>query len=222
MNCTKCGSPLGENDRFCMICGTPAGVPAPQGGQPAPGPAAPQGYTPIVPESQQAQPQPQRMPYVQPVMQGANITIPAGRKYRIVCPDCGNVADAIKRDPSAGFPCTKCGKAYAYGGQLLIYRMGNGLPSAAIVPVAIYIDGVFYGEMANRDSVRIMLSTGTHIIGLGARPGTIMNKMQSNQFQITVTPELYNFAFKVSVVYRYMGPYGLELKQCSPAEIPDI
>ena len=236
MNCVKCGNPIVDGNRFCMICGTPVDA-APQapaaGTAPAPGPAPDAGgVAPVTVNQQtvaqaQAQPQqpaPQRemMPYAPPMTDGTNVTIPFGRKYRVVCPDCQTVVDNLKRDQTYGFPCTRCGKAYAYGGQLLLYRMGNGLPSAAIVPVAIYIDNVFYGEIANRESLRIMLSAGTHVIGLGARPGTIINRMQSNQFQITVGPQANNLAFKVSVVYRYMGPYGLELKQCNPEEIPDI
>lgn len=235
MNCVKCGNPVVEGNKFCMICGTPVQA-APQapvaGNAPAPGPApetAPVAPVEINPQTvAQAQPQPQaqstyqQIPYAAPTTDGTNINIPIGRKYRVVCPDCQTVGDTLKRDASFGFACPRCGKAYAYGGQLLIYRMGNGLPSAAIVPVAIYIDNVFYGEVANRESVRIMLSSGTHVIGLGARPGTRINRMQSNQFQITVGPQTNNLAFKVSVVYRYMGPYGLELKQCNPEEIPDI
>ena len=237
MNCVKCGNPIPDGNRFCMICGTPVEV-APQapvaGNAPAPGPAPE--TAPVAPvqidnqtvaqaqaQSQaQSQSHYQQIPYAPPMTDGTNINIPVGRKYRVVCPDCQTVVDALKRDESFGFGCTRCGKAYAYGGQLLLYRMGNGLPSAAIVPVAIYIDNVFYGEITNRESLRIMLSTGTHIIGLGARPGTRVNKMQSNQFQITVGPQANNLAFKVSVVYRYMGPYGLELKQCAPEEVPDI
>lgn len=232
MNCVKCGNPIVDGNRFCMICGTPVDA-APQvpaaGNAPAPGPAvqetapvAPVEINPQTVAQAQPQPQPQTMPYTPPITDGTNVTIPFGRKYRVVCPDCQTVVDNLKRDETYGFACTRCGKAYAYGGQLLLYRMGNGLPSAAIVPVAIYIDNVFYGEIANRESLRIMLSTGTHVIGMGARPGTRINRMQSNQFQITVGPQTNNLAFKVSVVYRYMGPYGLELKQCNPEEIPDI
>lgn len=237
MNCVKCGNPIVEGNRFCMICGTPVQA-APQapvaGNAPAPGPA--RETAPVAPveinnqtvAQAQAQSQPQsqsqyqQIPYVPPITDGTNVTISFGRKYRVLCPDCQTVIDTLKRDQTYGFPCTRCGKAYAYGGQLLLYRMGNGLPSAAIVPVAIYIDNVFYGEIANRESLRIMLSAGTHVIGLGARPGTMFNRMQSNQFQITVGPQANNLAFKVSVVYRYMSPYGLELKQCNPEEIPDI
>ena len=44
MNCVKCGNPVGEGNRFCMICGTPVGAPvqsqaAAPAAAPAPGPA---------------------------------------------------------------------------------------------------------------------------------------------------------------------------------------
>lgn len=236
MNCVKCGNPIVDGNRFCMICGTPVDA-APQapaaGTAPAPGPAPDAGgVAPVTVNQQtvaqaQAQPQqpaPQRemMPYAPPMTDGTNIIIPFGRKYRIVCPDCHSVSETLKRDETAAFPCGTCGKAYAYGGQLLLYRMGNAHPALSITPVAVFIDGVYYGDIGNRESLRIMLSTGNHVIGMGAKPGTRINKMQSNQFQITVGPQSNNLAFKVSVVYRYMGPYGLELNQCNPEEIPDI
>lgn len=234
MNCVKCGNPIVDGNRFCMICGTPvdAAAQAPVAGTAAPGPAPDAGgVAPVVVNQQtvaqaQAQPQqvPQRemIPYAPPMTDGTNVIIPLGRKYRIVCPDCHSVSETLKRDESAAFPCGTCGKAYAYGGQLLLYRMGNAHPAISITPVAVFIDGVYYGDIGNRESLRIMLSTGNHVIGMGAKPGTRINKMQSNQFQITVGPQSNNLAFKVSVVYRYMGPYGLELNQCNPEEIPDI
>ena len=147
MNCVKCGNPIVDGNRFCMICGTPvdAAPQAPAAGiAPAPGPVvqetapvAPVEINPQTVAQAQPQPQPQTMPYTPPITDGTNVTIPFGRKYRVVCPDCQTVVDNLKRDETYGFACTRCGKAYAYGGQLLLYRMGNGLPSAAIVPVAI-------------------------------------------------------------------------------------
>ena len=212
MNCIKCGSVLRDGNKFCMICGTPVGTSASQG---APAPAAQ-----AVPVQAPA-PEP-LIPYYQPVMDGANITLPLSRKFRVRCPDCGNVSDDIKRDVTAGFPCPVCKKAYAYGGQLLLYRMGNGMPSCSLLPVDIMIDGVPYGEITNRESVRIMLSSGTHIIGMRSRPAWPYSPNQSNQFQITVGPQSYNLAFKLSIVYRYMASNGLELAECAPEEIPDI
>ena len=220
MNCINCGNPIVDGNNFCMICGTPvAGASAPQPAYAAPGAPAPAAPAPA---AQAPVAQPQQLPYAPPVMEGSNVIIPVGRKFRIVCPDCGIVMDDIKRDTSAGYACRACGKAYAYGGQVLLYRMGNGLPSASLVPTVVNIDGVLYGEIANRESLRIMVAAGTHTIDITHRPGTIRNKVQSNRFQFVIGPQCNNVAFKFSVVYRYMAPYGLELSVCNPQEIPDI
>lgn len=215
MNCIKCGEPVGEGFKFCMKCGTPVGS------QPAPGPeASAPSVAPV--EINPTAPEKPSMPYYQPVMQGGNIMLPVGRKFRVRCPDCGCVQDDIKRDTTAGFPCPSCKKAYAYGGQLLIYRMGCFYPLYAAVPMSIVIDGFDYGSITNQESVRIMLASGPHTVCCG----NIGNKL-SNQFQIVVSPEYYNFAFKFNLVYH--GPWTypgrgipMEFTQCAPEEIPDI
>ena len=215
MNCIKCGEPVGEGFKFCMKCGTPVGS------QPAPGPEASAPAAAPVDINPQASEKPS-IPYYQPVMEGGNITLPVGRKFRVRCPDCGHVQDDIKRDTTAGFPCPVCKKAYAYGGQLLIYRMGCFYPLYAAAPMSIVIDGLDYGRITNQESVRIMLAPGTHTVCCG----NIGNKL-SNQFQIVVSPEYYNFAFKFNLVYH--GPFSypgrgipMEFTQCAPEEIPDI
>ena len=241
MNCVKCGNPLVEGNKFCMICGTPAGAsvqtPAPAavpGTAPAPGPS--QDQVPLAPveinpqtvaqaQAQAQVPPPPKapvIPYAPPMVDAANnIIIPVGRKFRVYCPDCRHLSDDIKRDATAGFPCPVCKKAYAYGGQVLIYRMGNGMPSCAVMPVNIIIDGVAYGEIKNRESVRIMLSAGTHVVGVQGASFTTRNS-KSNQFQIVVGPQTYNFAFKVSVYFRYMNSDGLDFAVCNPEEVPNI
>ena len=220
MNCVNCGSVLGEGNKFCMKCGTPVGS------MPAPGPeAAPQAtiapveINPTAPVRQQA---PAVIPYAPPVMQDGNVVIPVKRKFRLVCPGCGSVIEDIKRDATAGYPCNLCGKTYAYGGQVLIYRCGNGMPSCALLPVDIIIDGLVYGEIKNTEAVRIMLASGTHVIGVRSRPGWPNSPVTSNQFQVVIGPQSYNLAFKASTVYRYMASNGVELRQCNPEEIPNI
>ena len=217
MNCAKCGNTLGEGNRFCMICGTPVGTQVqPQSSAPAGGPA------PAPAPQQVSGAASLTIPYAPPSMQDGNIIIPVKRKYRIVCPDCHTVTEDLKRDATPGFPCRFCGKAYAYGGQVLIYRMGNGMPSCSLLPVDIMVDGVVYGEIKNRESVRIMLSSGTHIIGMMSRPAWPYSSNNSNQFQIVVGPQSNNLAFKLSISYRYMASDGLDLVQCAPQEVPDI
>ena len=217
MNCVKCGNVLGEGNKFCRICGTPVGTRVqPQSSAPAGGPAP-------APVSRQAsQAAPLSIPYAPPSMQDGNIIIPVKRKYRVVCPDCHKVSEELKRDATPGFPCRFCGKTYAYGGQVLIYRMGNGMPSCSLLHVDITVDGVIYGEISNRESVRIMLPNGTHVIGMVSRPAWPYSSNYSNQFQIVIGPQSYNLAFKLTISYRYMASDGLELAPCAPEEIPDI
>ncbi len=211
MNCVKCGSVVAEGNNFCMVCGTPVGASAPQSA-PAPAPQA----NPV-PQSEQPS-----IPYYQPVMDGANITLPLSRKFRIRCPDCGRVSDDIKRDLTVGFPCPSCKKAYSYAGQVLIYRMGCFYPLYASAPMDIVIDGLDYGRITNQESVRIMLPAGPHVVCCGN-----LGRNLSNAFQIVVTPEYYNFAFKFNLVYH--GPFTypgrgipMEFTQCAPEEIPNI
>ena len=223
MNCVKCGNPIAEGNRFCMICGTPVQAQAqPQAAAPAAGPAPAPGPAQFQAPPVTAEPNaPQELPYAPPVMQGGNCIIPVGRTFRIRCPDCGHVSDDIKRDTTAGYPCPVCKKAYAYGGQLLIYRMGSFHPLIIGGTYKVFIDGVDFGEIRNHSSVRIMIPSGTHTVCCGR-----FNKM-SNQFQITVNPQYYNFAFKFNIIYRRFGLPGdggfpVEFMQSNPEEIPYI
>jgi hypothetical protein len=211
MNCPKCGSVLAAGNRFCMICGTPVGDSAPQA---APGPETQANPVPLAEQA--------TIPYYQPVMQGNFITLPLSRKFRILCPNCRHVSDDIKRDLTAGFPCPVCNKAYAYGGQVLIYRMGCFYPLYAAATMSIIIDGQDYGRITNQESVRIMLPPGPHTVCCGN-----VGQKTSNGFQIVISPEYYNFAFKFNLVYH--GPFTtpgrgipMEFIQCAPEEIPNI
>lgn len=198
MKCYKCGNPMSDDAKFCMSCGTPAAVQPP------------------------TQPVRTAFPYIPARMEGGNIIIPTGRRYRVHCPDCGRVSDDLKRDESAGYPCPVCKKAYAYMGQVLIYRMGTPYPLHVAIQIHIMIDGCEYGEIKNQDSVRVMLGPGTHLVscdGYGLR-----NPMQ---YKIEVTPEFNTYAFKFSLIYS--GPFtypgrGItnEFKPCAPEEIPNI
>ena len=224
MNCVKCGNPVAEGNNFCMICGTPvASAQAQTAPAPAPGPAQDAASIPPVEINPQpgAKPEPVEIPYAPPVMEGNNCIIPVGRSFRIRCPDCGHISDDIKRDTSAGYPCPVCKKTYAYGGQLLLYRMGSFHPLIMAVPYNIFIDGVDYGVTTNHSSLRIMLSSGPHIVCCGN-----MYK-KTNQFQIVVSPEFNSFGFKFNIIYRPFGlpsdhGFPIELKSCAPQEVPYI
>jgi predicted RNA-binding Zn-ribbon protein involved in translation (DUF1610 family) len=219
MFCIKCGKPLNEGASFCSNCGTPAGE-ASQAPQTPQAPQALQDGTSInVSYDESSQ---QVIPYEPPVMEGGNIIIPVHRRYRIFCPDCGHVTDNIKKDTSAGYPCPVCGKAYAYAGQLLMYRQPDFYPLHAIQKTTVMLDGRECGDLVDRDPVRLMLGPGTHMVTVG---GYGLHRPQ--QYQITVTPEFNTFAFKFQLVYT--GPFTYpgrgtinEFKPCRPEDIPNI
>ena len=198
MNCYKCGKPMADDAKFCMSCGSPAAVQPP------------------------AEPVRTAFPYIPPRMEGGNIIIPIGRKYRVRCPDCGNVSDDLKRDESAGYPCPVCKKAYAYAGQLLVYRMGSFHPLYVARQISITVDGCDYGLIQNQDSVRVMLAPGSHVVSCDSYG--LRNPMQH---KIDITPEFNTYAFKFNLIYT--GPFTYpgrgttnEFKQCAPEEIPNI
>ncbi len=198
MNCYKCGKPMADDAKFCMSCGSPAAVQPP------------------------AEPVRTAFPYIPPRMEGGNIIIPIGRKFRVRCPDCGNVSDDLKRDESAGYPCPVCKKAYAYAGQLLVYRMGSFHPLYVARQISITVDGCDYGLIQNQDSVRVMLAPGPHVISCDSYG--LRNPMQ---YKIDITPEFNTYAFKFNLIYT--GPFTYpgrgttnEFKQCAPEEIPNI
>lgn len=228
MNCTNCGNPIGEGFKFCMKCGTPVGAPAAApASAPAPGPAASSTapvYAPVAPATgtPKQMEDPNYIPYCPPSLVGGNVIVPPGRPYRLRCPDCGCLSNATKTDSTPGYACTNCGKAYAYGGQLLLYRMGSFHPMIMALPYHVIIDNMDYGELKNHSSVRIMLSSGAHTVSVGYLGGK-----HSNQYQINITPEYFNFAFKFNIVYKPFGRPGgsgfpTEFKQCAPEEIPYI
>ena len=219
MFCVKCGSSLAEGAAFCSNCGTPAGS-APQaapGVQPA---QAPQEGSSVQVDYDSSSHQ--VIPYIPPVMEGGNIIVPMHRRYRILCPDCRHVSNDIKRDASAGYACPVCGKAYAYAAQVLFYRMGSFHPLYVAHKISIMIDGVEYGEIANQESVRVLIGPGSHMVTCGG-----YGLQRPMQYKIDVSPEFNTFAFKFNLIYN--GPFTYpgrgtsnEFRPCMPEEIPNL
>ena len=218
MNCIQCGNPMADDARFCTVCGTP--VAAQQTvQQPVQQPVAAQGQPPMQP---QAEAPVMSIPYLPPKMEGGNIIIPMHRRFRILCPDCRHVSNDIKKDATAGYACPVCGKAYAYAAQVLFYRMGSWRPLYVARQINIMIDGVEYGEIANQESVRVLIGPGSHMITCGG-----YGLQRPMQYKIDVTPEFNTFAFKFNLIYN--GPFTYpgrgtsnEFKPCRPEEIPNI
>ena len=218
MNCIQCGNPMADDARFCTVCGTP--VAAQQTvQQPVQQPVAAQGQPPMQP---QAEAPVMSIPYLPPKMEGGNIIIPMHRRFRILCPDCRHVSNDIKKDATAGYACPVCGKAYAYAAQVLFYRMGSWRPLYVARQINIMIDGVEYGEIANQESVRVLIGPGSHMITCGG-----YGLQRPMQYKIDITPEFNTYAFKFNLIYT--GPFTYpgrgttnEFKQCAPEEIPNI
>ena len=77
---------------------------------------------------------------------------------RIKCPHCETVADL----PENVNACPKCKNELspANEGCIRLYRMGS--PIGIAVGYGIYINGVPYGHIANKQSLRIPLPYGTY------------------------------------------------------------
>ena len=218
MNCIQCGNPMADDARFCTVCGTPVAAQQ-RVQQPVQQPVAAQGQPPMQP---QAEAPVMSIPYLPPKMEGGNIIIPMHRRFRILCPDCRHVSNDIKKDATAGYACPVCGKAYAYAAQVLFYRMGSWRPLYVARQINIMIDGVEYGEIANQESVRVLIGPGSHMITCGG-----YGLQRPMQYKIDVTPEFNTFAFKFNLIYN--GPFTYpgrgtsnEFKPCRPEEIPNI
>ena len=70
MFCSNCGAPLGDQDKFCKVCGTPVSV---QPAAPQPAPAVQQPVPQPVAAAPIAQPVPAAVPVAQPVPQPAPV-----------------------------------------------------------------------------------------------------------------------------------------------------
>ena len=77
--------------------------------------------------------------------------------YRLKCPHCGEVQDA-----NASQPCKKCGNMIEMptDGCIQLYRMGNAMGVAA--GMGIYLNGQPYGQIGNKQSIRIPLPAGSY------------------------------------------------------------
>lgn len=134
--CTSCGTQIAPDSKFCSKCGAkqPDFVAPPPQAQPPVAPT-PANYTNTV---------------------EANTSMFAGLKVRFRCPN-GHVFDGT----NATGTCPTCGAVLPpKEGIIQLYRMGNYLGCA--VGMGIYIDGVSYGLVANKESVRISLPYGPH------------------------------------------------------------
>ncbi len=80
-------------------------------------------------------------------------------KFRVKCPHCGEVLNILGDQP-----CPKCQGPLttASQGAIQIYRMGN--PFGIAVGYGIYINGVPYGHIGNKENLCVLLPFGTYTV----------------------------------------------------------
>jgi len=191
--CSQCGFKVEENAKCCAQCGNK--------------------LAPV--QQSQPEPQPQPAPQPQPQQQSlqqvtTNNAVQWDKKFERVtlryrCPH-GHVFDAyMERDT-----CEECGAPLEKGGVIQMYRMGNYMGMA--VGMGIYIDGEPYGHISNRESLRIRVPYGTHLVHV-----THTTTRACNDPMLTVTPENPYVWCKAS--FTKMG-FKIEVLPASPESMP--
>lgn len=100
-------------------------------------------------------------------------------KLRYRC-GCGNVFNGDESTTA----CTSCGRPLDLNncGAIQVYRMGNMVGMA--VGMSIYIDGVPFGHLANKESVRLVVPYGQHKLHMA-----LSTNRNCNDPIVTITPE---------------------------------
>lgn len=100
-------------------------------------------------------------------------------KYRVKCPKCGEALN-IYGDTQ----CEKCGTPVTtrLPAMVQLYRMGNFYGVAG--GFGIYINGVPYGYIGNKESLRIPLPYGTYTLHIA-----VGMSRKCNDLTVTLTPQ---------------------------------
>lgn len=204
MFCVKCGTKLEEGDRFCAKCGAPVKEPVPRG-------------TPVQPAARplsRPQPQPQPQPRPQPRPQPAAQSAPGMRpipfdfsripiRYRC---SAGHVFDS--KVPQTA--CPTCGAPLPSGGLIQLYRMGNMMGAA--VGMGVYVDDAPLGHLANKQSIRISVPYGQHIVHV-----THTTTRKCNDPVFTVSPE---YPYVWCKAHFSKGGFAITVEQANPQDMP--
>ena len=96
-------------------------------------------------------------------------------KIRVKCPTCQTVQDIFQ-----DAPCCKCQNMLSASGEAAIqlYRMGS--PIGIAVGYGIYLDGQPMGHLANKESVFIPVSAGSHNLHVTCGMTRRCNDLQIN------------------------------------------
>lgn len=132
-------------------------------------------------------------------------------RIRFKCPACGEVKDL----PETVAACPKCGQKLVTGeGYLQLYRMGS--PLGVAMPYAIYIDKVGYGHLANKESTRISLPFGEHLVHV-----TLGMNRKCTDMTINLTPEAPIFYMKAHIKAGFIQN-KIVLEAAKPEEMPPL
>lgn len=129
--------------------------------------------------------------------------------FRVKC-TCGHVMNA-----AYGASCPKCKNLLPFSPDALITLYRKGSPLGIAGGFGVYIDGEPYGYIGNRETIKIPVSYGEHVIHVASG----MNR-RCNDMKVTLTPEQRFTYFKV-----WMRPgfwtNSFVLEPASPNEMPE-
>ena len=184
--CTNCGAKLPDDAKFCSRCGAKVNTP------PTPPPPAPPVQT-----------KPQALDRSVPP-----VPMPAGFSALPLRHRCqnGHVTDG----PEGQTSCPKCGAPYVPGGIIHMYRMGNMMGMA--VGMGIYLNGVEYGHLGNKQSIRISVPYGqykVHVVHTATR--------SCNDPVFMITPQTPYVCCKASFTN---AGWAINVQQVSPDDMP--
>lgn len=110
--------------------------------------------------------------------------------FRFKCVSCGAVYDRAQN-----VACPECGspQPVIQGGYVQIYRMGSPLGMGA--GYGMYINGVPYGHIANKQSVRVLLPYGTYTFHF-----TCGMTRRCEDVTVAITPENREIFVKAHIV----------------------
>lgn len=121
------------------------------------------------------------------------------------CPN-GHTVDGAE----SAAACPKCGAPYPPSGVIHLYRMGNMMGMA--VGMGIYLNGVEYGHLGNKKSVRIAVPYGqytVHVVHTATRA--------CNDPVFTLSPQTPYICCKASFTN---AGWAINVQQAAPGDMP--
>ena len=130
-------------------------------------------------------------------------------ELRFKC-SCGNVVNTLP-----GAICKKCKQPFDIPGDGMIYLYRKGSPFGFAGGFGLYINGEAYGQVGNRETLRIPVKYGTYNIHVAAG----MNR-RCNDMVLNITPET-RFGFLKVWMRPGFWTNSFVLEPSTPEEIPN-